>query len=86
MTIITTSVIIALSVVFLFELPVYHNLLSAFKQTGKKPMDCIFCFSFWTSLIVLLCSMTAGLIPIIFLTPVITVLTKRILDALPITL
>jgi len=64
--------------------PVYKMILDKLKFV-RKPFNCLLCMSFWVSTIYV-CIMGIHLIPIVFITPLLSIVIDRLIDLIPITI
>lgn len=78
-------ILISLFINWLFYLPVYQNIVRYY-NLPKKPLLCEFCMTFWCSILLFLITFNTDWLIISITAPVLTVLVKRVIDALPISL
>ncbi|MGF7075314.1 hypothetical protein ABIC84_003262 [Mucilaginibacter sp. 3215] len=70
---------------WLLMLPAYQNLVHLLKLPAK-PFLCEYCLNFWLNLILAVALQNASYLIIAVTAPVVTVIIKRIIDALPVSL
>lgn len=84
--VITTSIVLALVTIFVTKLPYYSYL----ENKVGKPFSCVYCISFWLTLVICGLSFIAlppfQLLLITAVTPVLAIVFERLIDLLPIKL
>ncbi|WP_156169738.1 hypothetical protein [Sphingobacterium sp. IITKGP-BTPF85] len=84
--VITVSIVLALTTIFVTKLPYYSYL----ETKVGKPFSCVYCLSFWLTL--LICGLNLIALPpfqlllITAVTPVLATAFERLIDLLPIRL
>ncbi len=66
-------------------LPAYQNMVYKLKLPDK-PFKCEYCLTFWLNIILAIAFWNASFLIVAVTSPVVTVLLKRIIDALPVNL
>lgn len=84
--VLTVSIVLALVTIFVTKLP-YYSILET--KVGK-PFSCVYCISFWLTLVICGLNMIAlppfQLLLITAVTPVLAIVFERLIDLLPIRL
>ena len=82
---ITTILLQALFINWLLMLPAYQNLVFKFKLPAK-PFTCEYCLTFWLNITLAIIYWNPVYLILAVTAPVVTVLIKRTIDALPVSL
>jgi len=76
-------ILISLFINWLLMLPVYQNIVYKLRLPSK-PFNCEYCLTFWLCIILAISTQSASYLIIAVTAPVVTVLIKRAIEALPI--
>jgi len=82
---IAAIILTSLFINWLLMLPAYQNLVHLLKLPAK-PFLCEYCLTLWLNLIIAVAFMNASFLIVAVTAPVVTVIIKRIIDALPVSL